>query len=77
MTLKEWMKDKGLTEQGMANIVGVSQTAIHRYCTGRVPRPALVLRIKKLTRGQVTERDWYSPRFLGPEVIEESKAGPA
>lgn len=73
MTLKDWMKRRNMTEHRAADLFGVSQTAIHRYCNGRVPRPEIILRIKRLTHNYVTERDWYSDGFLGPDVLEQAK----
>lgn len=73
MSFKEWLKSKGLTEQAAADMISVSQAAVHRYCTGRVPRPAVILRIKKVTRGEVTEIDWYNPRYLSADIIERGK----
>lgn len=53
MKLKEWRERKGLRQADVAKGVGVSQVSIGRYERGRTPKPAVLMRIVKFTKGKV------------------------
>lgn len=61
MTLAEFLSKKGLSHSAFAEKIGVSQAAINRYAKGRrMPRPAILARIRKETDGIVTANDFMS-----------------
>jgi transcriptional regulator with XRE-family HTH domain len=53
--LKELMKDEGLNQQELAQLLGVSQPAISLYLRGRIPPAEILLKMAAL--GQTTI-DW-------------------
>jgi predicted transcriptional regulator len=63
MTLKEYLADQGLTESAFAEMLGISQAAVNRYCNGiRTPQRITLRAIAKATAGKVTAND-----FMGAE----------
>lgn len=59
MTLKEWMSQKGLTQQEVADAVGTHQTNVSAWLRGRAPGPHFIIEVEKLTEGAVTFYDWF------------------
>ncbi len=59
MTLENYMKKNGMTPATMAEAIGVSRPAMHRYLHGRTPETPVVLAIYKATGGAVTPNDLY------------------
>ena len=61
MTLTEFLSANGLSHSAFAEKIGVSQVAITRYTRGdRTPRPSVLARIRKETRGAVTADDFMA-----------------
>jgi len=58
MTLREWLKQKGLTQTEAARLLGVTQPYISQWVNGTVPDPKNILRIEEASGGKVTLRDW-------------------
>ncbi|WP_041604758.1 helix-turn-helix domain-containing protein [Tistrella mobilis] len=60
MDLITYRRTHKLTQEALADRIGVSQPAYARYEAGqRVPRPAIMARIVQVTGGAVTEADMY------------------
>lgn len=60
MKLSDYLAAEKLSHAEFGKRVGVSQVSIHRYSKGlRLPRPEIVARIAKETRGKVTIEDHY------------------
>jgi predicted transcriptional regulator len=59
MTLKEYLSEQGLTESAFAELLGISQAAVNRYCNGiRTPQRMKLRAIVKATKGKVTANDF-------------------
>lgn len=55
MNLRDWRKQHGLTQQALADALGLTNSAITKYEKGsQRPRPELAKRIENFTRGEVT-----------------------
>lgn len=55
MQLRDWRKKRGLTQQALAEALGLTNSAITKYEKGsQRPRPELANRIEAFTRGEVT-----------------------
>jgi transcriptional regulator with XRE-family HTH domain len=76
--LRDWRKRQGLTQQALAEALGLTSSAITKYEKGsQRPRPDLARRIEALTKGEVTASsllglDEPTKRVRG--VREESQA---
>ncbi len=63
MKLKEYMKEKGLTERKFAPLVGTSQQHINNIIRGKAnPSLELVNIIEEVTEGKVTFKDLFNPK---------------
>lgn len=60
MKFKTYLEKNKITEMQAAADLGCSQPAVNRYCHDRIPKPAMIVKIKEWSGGKVTERDWYS-----------------
>lgn len=59
MRLSDWLSGACLSDAVFADRIGVSRQALWRYKAGeRMPRPKIVRRIEKATRGKVTSADF-------------------
>lgn len=55
MNPRDWRKQNGLTQQALADALGLTNSAITKYEKGsQRPRPELAKRIENFTRGEVT-----------------------
>lgn len=62
MGLREYLEARQESVAEFAVRLGVAESTVFRYLNGeRTPRPAVLARIKKLTRGKVTPNDIYAP----------------
>ena len=64
MTLEKYRKEKKLTYQKLADLIGINGVStagtVLRWCKGqRVPRSNWMKIIKKITNGQVTAASFY------------------
>lgn len=59
MTLSEYLKKKRLTETEFADLIGVSQAAVNRYCRGRVPASGPLREIIRVTNGAVSANSFF------------------
>ena len=62
MRLAQWRKEKGWTQQELADALGIAQgtvSQIERYGATQVPSPETILAIYKVTRGDVAPNDFY------------------
>lgn len=58
--LNDWLITTDKTDTEFARLIGVTQQAVGRYRTGqRIPRHAIMARIKRVTNGAVLETDFY------------------
>lgn len=58
MNLNDWMKNQKLTDEKMAERLGVSRSAVTHYRSGlRMPAPQIMLLIEAVTNEEVTARD--------------------
>lgn len=61
MTLSDWMTAKNISADELSRVLGdgASIFGIRKWLQGqRVPRKAMQLKIRKLTKGSVTPNDW-------------------
>jgi transcriptional regulator with XRE-family HTH domain len=65
--LAKWRKDKGWTQQELADALGITQgtiSQIERVGSTQVPSPETILAVYRVTRGDVTPNDFYElPRL--------------
>lgn len=55
MTLNNYMRRKGMTDDAMSKKIGVSRSAITQYRLGdRMPRPEIMLRLVAATDNEVS-----------------------
>lgn len=59
MNLDDYLKSTDQTEDAFAKRIGVSQPAVHRYRTGRIPTPDVMQKIVEATAGSVTPNDFF------------------
>lgn len=59
MQLKKYLESREISPREFADKVGVTKQAISRYLRGRVPRQDVVMKINKITRGEVGPNDFY------------------
>jgi DNA-binding transcriptional regulator YdaS (Cro superfamily) len=58
MNLEEWMQRESLTDEKMAQKIGVSRSAVTHYRAGRrMPSPFTMSDIKDATKGEVKWED--------------------
>lgn len=61
MTLKEFLFYEGLTNKEFANMLSVSQTAVHGWVQGKaIPRPKHIRKIREVTEDKVDVWSFYS-----------------
>jgi transcriptional regulator with XRE-family HTH domain len=59
MTLEDWLKQAKIRQEDFGRLVGLRQPAISLILKGtRKPDLKLVAKIERITKGQVTFRDW-------------------
>jgi hypothetical protein len=64
MHLRDWKARHGLTDRAIAELIGVTRSAVCRYMGGRNPRPEVWPRIVAATDGWVTPND----HLAGPDT---------
>lgn len=58
MTLSDWLDAAPLTRTQIADLLGVHRVTLFGYERGdSMPRPAIVEKIRSVTKGEVTARD--------------------
>ena len=58
MNLHDWMKNQKLTDEKMAERLGVSRSAVTHYRSGRrMPSPQTMLLTEEITQEKVTAQD--------------------
>jgi transcriptional regulator with XRE-family HTH domain len=63
MHLRRYLSANGISPPDFAAAIGVSNQAVHRYVNGeRIPRPDVMDRIKRATKGNVKADDFYPCR---------------
>jgi transcriptional regulator with XRE-family HTH domain len=63
MTLQQFMTHANLDAAQLAAQVGVGREAVRKWVRGeRIPRPNLMRRIVKVTKGKVGPADFYGAR---------------
>lgn len=69
--LRRWRLTQRLTLAALAERVGVDLSNLARYERGeRMPRPAVLARIRDVTQGAVTANDFLPPMTRPPEAAE-------
>jgi predicted transcriptional regulator len=72
MNLADFMRDRGISDQEMAALVGCSEFAVRKWKYGeRVPRGQAMSRLREATDGTVTANDFLPAR---PAPSEEAAA---
>lgn len=65
--LKAWRVEKGLSQEALGSLLGVSSVAVGRYERDRVPEPAVLQKLTELTEGDVTPNDFFEiPAVVRP-----------
>lgn len=60
MRLNHYLSTRGVTAEDFAKKIGASRAAVYKWRQHqRIPRPAMVKKIRQATRGKVREDDWY------------------
>jgi len=60
MTLDKYLKRAGITSQQFAIKLKASISSVNKWRAGyRLPRPAAIERIAKMTKNRVKPSDWY------------------
>jgi len=60
MHLKDYLSDQNMTQAEFAELLGVTHQAVNQWLRGRrFPRRELVVKIEKITGGNVKPSDWY------------------
>lgn len=60
MRLDDYLSAHKLTEQQFADLLGISQQAVHRYRRGkRIPDSKIMRRIVQATNGAVSANDFF------------------
>lgn len=58
MTLNDYMRGEGMTDDAMSKKIGVSRSAVTQYRLGdRMPKPEIMLRLVKATGKKVSPMD--------------------
>lgn len=58
MTLSDYMRGEGMTDDAMSKKIGVSRSAVTQYRLGdRMPKPEIMLRLVKATGKKVSPMD--------------------
>lgn len=61
MKLSRYLTKHNITSESFADRIGMSVSSVQKYRRGaKTPRPDVVNRIRKATRGRVKPEDWYS-----------------
>lgn len=61
MKLGTYLEKMKMTDAAFAKRIGLTIHAIRKYRSGkRIPRPPNMLKIKRVSKGEVAEADWYS-----------------
>ena len=60
MTLIEFRQENNLTQQNVADVIGVGVTAVSQYERGRVPKVSVMSRIIAFTGGDVMPNDFHA-----------------
>lgn len=59
--LNDWLIANDIERKDFAKKLGVSTAALGRYCIGeRIPERAVMVKIMKLTRGEITANDFFT-----------------
>jgi transcriptional regulator with XRE-family HTH domain len=77
MTLGDWLMQQGMSRRAFAARIGCDQSAVTKYVLGRVPRPAIIERIREATGGAVTANDLVSPNVARETRNLKQKPAPA
>lgn len=64
MTLKDWLAEKGMTQEQFAEAWSIGQSTVSRICMGGFCKPSVALVIHTATEGAVTPNDIYLPRAV-------------
>ena len=60
MKIKDFLSDEKITQEQFAEMVGVSQATVSRWCDGfQKPASSLMTKILIATKGKVTANDFY------------------
>jgi len=63
MKLKHYLQKKQMTYQQFAELVGVKRMTVYAWCADnhrhKTPRPKHLLKIRQITGGKVSYRDFY------------------
>ncbi len=63
MTLSEWLTDTKTTQLELAERLGVHQTAVSQWVTGRtMPTPEKIAQIEVVTKRKVRFADWMAAK---------------
>jgi transcriptional regulator with XRE-family HTH domain len=63
--LKKWRKERGLSQEALGKLIGVTKASVSRYEQGRVPEWPVMLEIVEISKCEVTPNDWLPKKFLG------------
>ena len=76
MTLRQYLALHHIKQSSFAAGIGISQAAVSRYCSQRMPVAEMLLAIARATGGAVTANDFMTEDYLNCGVGVPDTAGP-
>lgn len=58
MTLRQYLKQNGMSQVFFSKKIGVTAVSVYRYCKGSKPSNLIIKIIEKETNGLVTNKDF-------------------
>lgn len=58
MKLRDYIEEEGFKNKSFAKKLGISEVHLYRFLKGRKPSKSLMILIKLITNGKVTENDF-------------------
>jgi transcriptional regulator with XRE-family HTH domain len=59
MKLRDWLRKNKISQNGLADDLGVTQSCLSKICNGRIPSVDMMRRIARITNGEVMPNDFF------------------